>query len=403
MKKQFFAVLLLGAAILVGCDPKNTPSGGDGKLTAISVSPKTVVLNENDPSIRLACTLTPKDAKADVAWSSSDTTVAIVSKNGYVEAQGYGACYIYATAGEFKDSCYVEVKTYLESLLFNGAIVWSEDTTYALDTVTGKYRVDTIQSLDGDVYYAYKALALLYVFSDGMYVNNSGYLDGTEVGTILKIEAPMYYATKYLNNSDRGTIFCLGEWGVVDDPIYMKQSAPATIDETAYWENAEGFVAAYNEGDASSAYTVFLKAVGQAVGKPNLTIYTYNAEDPENAGYYSSWVPDAICTKANLYLNGNFPTSQYMCGMDYSDIYFTPFAGDWGMALNYDAEADQLSFEDKKIHFDEPIHSVYGEVPAESKAMQPIHARIITEEPEVAARLENQLKKLNVVDFRKKF
>ncbi len=402
MKKQIYvALLLLGAICLASCEPIQTGSSA----TAISVSPKSVILNENEPSIRLAVALTPTDAVDSVFWSSSDTTIAIVSKTGYVEAQKYGKCYIYAQAGELKDSCLVEVKSYLESLIFNGAIVYDYDTTYALNPETGVYTVDTLESTDGEEYLAYKSLATLYVFSDGFYINNSGRFDGTSIGTILELQAPMYYASAYLNNTDRPTIFCLGKWSVVEDVQKMQQAAPAVVDEAAYIAHMKNFIAAYNAEDDS--YSQHLQLAATAITGPILTTMEYLAPTPEQAGYYSSYIPDAICDAADFSLNANFPASQYMCGLDYSIITYRPLSGPyWGLNINEDEATGILTLVDEKVYFDAPIVSTYGEKPAESAeapALKPLQVPVISEDPVLAARVKEQLKDVNVIKLSKRF
>lgn len=394
MKKQIlFAALLAGAACFVGCKG-NDPDKPTGDVT-ITINPHEVVLTEVEPSVRLSATLSPADASATVVWSSSDTTVAVVTNRGVVDAVAYGDCYIYASVGESKDSCHVSVKTYMEALLFTGAIVWEEDTTYAQDPETGEYKVDTIQASSGETYYAYKALATLYVFSDGFYVNNSGHLDGTEQGVIIEIQAPMYYATAYLNNRDKGTIFCLGEWGVYDDIQYMKEGHPGKIsDEAEYVNQMKQFIAAYNEkGD----YSTYLKAAGELFEGAILNSFKYDAEEE---GYYGSFIPDAVCDGASLSLNGVFPASQYMCGIDYCVAKYTPLAYDWGMHL--DKVDDALVLVDEDIHWDEQITSIYGEIPSadEAAALKAIQAPVISENPALKASLEKQMQDKNVRVFR---
>ena len=405
MKKKLFAFALIACAVsFTACKPNGGGGGDDptdptSKVT-ITVNPKEVVLNANEPSIRLAAKITPEDAAAVITWTSSDTTVATVTSRGYVEAQGIGKCYIYACYKDAKDSCSVRVATYMESLIFNGAIVWDEDTTYALDPATGEYIVDTIESSAGDTYYAYKALAHLRVFSDGFYVDNTGHIAGTSVGTILDLYAPMYYATAYLNKADRGTVFCLGKWQVVDNPAYMKTCAPGAINEAGYMAEMKKFIDAYNNEDSS--YPQYLQSAAEFISDPTLTIWEYDASDPETAGYYHSYIPDAICTGADLHLNGNFPASQYMCGMDYSSVTFKEFDGTWGLEIEKDATTGEIKLLDEQVHCLDPGTCVYGEKPAESKGLRALNVPVISENPALKASLEKQIKERGVKVLRLK-
>ena len=128
MKKQLMFVALFASAVsLVGCEEPNKPvdptPGGDVKIV---VNPHEVVLTEEEPTIRLSATLNPADASATIVWSSSDDQIATVTNRGVVEAVDFGECYIYASVGDAKDSCHVIVKSYLESLIFNGAVMASD-------------------------------------------------------------------------------------------------------------------------------------------------------------------------------------------------------------------------------------------------------------------------------------
>lgn len=395
MKKQIlFAALLAGAACFVGCKG-NDPDKPTGDVT-ITINPHEVVLTEVEPSVRLSATLSPADASATVVWSSSDTTIAVVTNRGVVDAVAYGECYIYASVGEAKDSCHVSVKTYMEALLFTGAFVGDADTTYALDPETGEYKVDTIKASSGETYYAYKALATLDLFSDGFYVNNSGHLDGTEQGVIIEIQAPMYYATAYLNNRDKGTLFCLGEWGVTDDIQYMKEGHPGKIsDEAEYVNQMKQFVAAFN---ANEDYSTYLKAAGELFEGATLNSYEYNAEAE---GYYGSYIPDAVCDEAIVSLNDVFPASKYMCGIDYCVAKYTPLDYTFGMKIE-ENEDETLSLVDEDIHWSEQITSIYGELPSadEAAALKAIQVPVISENPALKASLEKQMQDKNVRVFR---
>lgn len=398
MKKQLFAVMLLiGAVLLTGCKkgggdtPTPDPDPQPQTDVKVEVSPKEAILTTEDPTIRLTATLTPADASVTIEWSSSDTLIATVTNRGFVEATGYGDCYIYATAGEAKDSCHVFVKSYLETLIFNGAIVWNEDTTYAQDPKTGEMKVDTIKSTSGETYYVYKSLALLRVFSDGFYVNSSGYIDGTEIGTIVNVRAPMFFAPGWLNGSDYNTVFCLGEWNVTNDLKYMRQGEPGKIsDEAEYVRQLKLFMDGYNAGSPSATP---LQAASALFTGATLSIWEYDADDE---GYSYSYIPDAVCDEATLFLNGNYPASPYMCGIDYSEVKFTPLDYSWGMDIEYDERESKYVFVDEEIHWGDQIVSVYGEKPAESKAYTPLRVPIISEYPEIKARIEEQIKEKGI-------
>lgn len=411
MKKNYLLALAALFA-LVSCEQQVDPGKPDDPTpqpttnVKVTVNPHEVTLTAEEPAVRLAATLDPADATETVVWSSSDSLVATVTSRGYVEATGYGECFIYASVGDSKDSCHVYVKSYLESLVFNSAIVWDVDTTVAYDEKTGEYKVEHITASDGSEWNVYYAEALLFVFSDGLYINNSGQWDGTEQGAILEITAPMYYGTRYLN-PDGGVQFSLGEWAVSADlEPQAHVSAPATLDEAEFINQMKLFLDEFNSGGTS--YGQYLSAAGNAVSGPIVTVLEYNAD---YEGYVNSYIPDALIENALLSLGGASAVSKYMRELDYSTVTYKPFATDTvfglnsGLKLAWDAETETASLLEEKVYFDPSITSNYGEIPAdgaEAPALVPMHMPIISEDAELKANLERQLKEKNIKVIRMK-
>lgn len=408
MKKQLMFVALFASAVcLVGCEEPNKPvdptPGGDVKIV---VNPHEVVLTAEEPTIRLSATLTPADASATIVWSSSDTLIATVTNRGVVEAVDFGECYIYASVGDAKDSCHVIVKSYLESLIFNGAVMAKADTTYARDPETGEYKVDTIEASDGSQWRVYLSMATLWVFSDGFYINNAGEFDGTEQGALLEIQAPIYYGTKYLNPEQGGVQFTLGEWGVFErEEPKAHVGTPGALNETEYINQMKQFIEKFNAKDA--AYANHLKAAGACVSGAQLTIMEYDAEQE---GYLSSFIPEALCENAYFSLGAASPASEYMRMLDFSEIVYKPLAMDttfgenWGLNIGYDGELVYLN--DEQVHYDESITSTYGEVPSDDesavKARTPLNMPILSENPALMAKIEQQIKDKNIRVIRMK-
>ena len=419
MKKQlFFAALFAGATLLVGCQP-NTPTDPDKDkpgsdtpktTTTLTVSPKELTL-ELGESYTLSAKLNPAVAGATIEWKSSNANIVSVTKRGIIEALDYGEVYIYASYDDLKDSCLVKVQKAMESLLFTGAIVWDEDSTYYADPETGVNEAREIEASDGSKFYVIPVQATLYVFSDGFYVNNSGDFDGTEEGVILEINAPMWMAPKDRNNSDYNTVFCLGEWDVVSPAELMRQSEPGSIDEVTYVGNMKSFVDAYMASDAQ--YATYLKAAIAAFSTPHLTGIYYDTDDKGEGGYYydNASIPVAICKEAHMSLNNDFASSQWMCGMDYCHVIYEQLEQDTvfglysGLNLGWNLVDTTIVFNDEKVHKVE-ITSAYGELPAESEApmYKPIRVPVIKKDmPQIATRIEQQLQDKKVIKLRKKF
>lgn len=408
MKKQLMFVALFASAVsLVGCVHPNQPvdptQGGDVKIV---VNPHEVVLTAEEPTIRLSATLDPADASATIVWSSSDDQIATVTNRGVVDAVAFGECYIYASVGDAKDSCHVIVKSYLESLIFNGACMANVDTTYARDPKTGEYKVDTIEASDGSKWRVYLSMATLWVFSDGFYINSAGDFDGTEQGALLEIQAPMYYGTKYLNPEQGGVRFILGEWGVFErEEPTPHVGTPGALNETEYINQMKQFIEKFNAED--KGYANHLKAAGECVSGAQLTIMEYDAEQE---GYLSSYIPEALCEYAYFSLGDPSPASEYMRLLDFSEIVYKPlamdttFAANWGLNIGYDDEHVYLN--DEQVHYDESITSTYGDVPSGNesaiKARTPLNMPILSENPALMAKIERQIKDKNIRVIRMK-
>lgn len=401
MKKSlFFALIACVTLVFVGCEPQNDPN----KLTGITVSPNELSMVPGD-EFQLDVVAVPAAATLDsaVVWASSDTTVAVVSANGLVTAVGYGKANITATSGEYSAACAVWVKTYLESLQFTQAIMWSVDTLAYGDSV---YEITT--SDGSETFNCYMAEAMLRVFSDGMYVNESGYIDGVEVGSFVEVYAPMFYGTSYLNPEKGGVQFVLGNWQIAElpaDSLDDKVGAPGKLDEAAYIAYMDYALQAYNAGEASMFSTYLMLAGGYPYpGMPvsitgaTLNTLEYDVDETGEGGYYSSYIPDGIVTGGQFTLSKDNPASAYMCSVDYSQIEFLPLLNDaiyaWGCYWIFNEDGTISWGDDKLVHWGEKIISTFGEAPVEeSIKMEPMHLPVMTiDHPEIAERIDQQLK-----------
>ena len=142
MKKSIFAAVILGAAVLfTACkDDKKTA------VTGIQINPSELTLNSGDES-RLSIVVTPEKASYnsdELVWSSSDTTVVVVSMNGTVTALEEGTANITVKYKDLQSVCKVTVTPWIKNLAFTGAYVGVSDTAYYGD------ELDTIQSSSGE-------------------------------------------------------------------------------------------------------------------------------------------------------------------------------------------------------------------------------------------------------------
>lgn len=419
MKAKFFGVMLLSAAItFIGCEPvtpdpgqPDQPGGGkdtteqpvDDGIESIVIEPNEVSLNLGG-TIRLSYTLYPEGATGEVTWSSEDTTIATVTERGYVEAVGYGTVNIVATCGKHNATCKVTIKTYHQNLQFSNAVVWD------VDTLAYGGEVYTISASTGEEFKCYLASAELWIFADGFFINNSGDLDGGTEASYIDLWAPMFYGTKALNGG-QGVNFCLGDWTIGynhGDTIMLKDGEAGEVDKVTYMAAMKAFASAYNEavlaGDDSkkaAAYANLEDANGALTGAYMQTlVYHTTAEGYSSDGYYLPLINDGVVPTGAFSLNAQ-GVSKYMCGLEYAELHFLPIADDqdhlWGCSWEFD-ENGLITWVDEEFHFGEEIVYTTGTMPTESKKFTPIYAPVIKQDcPEVAKRLEKQLKSNNVL------
>ena len=397
MKKSlFFAAMLAVAAVFVGCGDPNKPGGS--KDVTIALSPTELVLSEDGDEAKLTVTKTPSDATIDpYVWESSDTLVAVVNDRGLVTSRNAGECVITVTSGDLKAECKVTVKSFLETLQFTLGTLWDVDSTYA------QGKVDTIEASDGTTYPAYKALAEIWLFSAGFYVNNSGYLDGAENAALIKIKAPMYYSTAYLLNSDKGIIFSLGDWIVTDVDTLQGRSkvgAPGKLDETTYLTGLRSFFDGYFGEDVEKQKEGYNTALTAFSGAVIEELY-YDVDESGEGGYRSNLFPSAIVTSAQLSFPGGNATYNYMYDMEYCFAHAEVLDPSWFGAKLIIEEKDGEEYYagiENELLWANPIDYAYGEIPAEAMKYKPLNMPVMTiDYPEVAERIKSQLKDSKVL------
>ena len=409
MKKSlFFALFACVALAFVSCNQGEDPNA----VTGITVTPAEISLVPGDEA-RLSVAATPAGAtfSADsVVWVSSDTSVVVVNSKGGITAVGYGKANVTATYGELSAACAVWVKTYYESLSFTNAIIWDMDTTYFGGEV---YDVET---RDGSqTFKCYLAMAELRICSDGFIVNNEGYLDGGTLATYITMYAPMYFGTKYLNPEAGGVQFSLGEWGLAElpaDSVKVHIGAPGKVNEEVYLTYMNAALQSYNQGDAQMFSTYLALAGGYeypelpvALTGSTMTTMEWTV-DPASGkeGYGSYPIPDGIITKGYFSLNGE-GASAFMMGMDFNYFEFQeiPYNAEYTWGCNWLFNEDgTISWGEQTpvLHWGESVTYQLGELPTEEAQakMEPTFAPVMKlDYPEVAERIESQLKQYNTL------
>ncbi len=410
MKTKLFSALALVAAFaFVSCD--NEKKQDPNALTGIEVRPSSINLVPEGTQ-RLSVVTIPATAEFPevIEWTSSDEAIATVNERGVVTAVAVGEATVTAKAGEFTGSCLVKVLQQAP-IQFTGGIVWDMDTL-VFKNEDGTPVIKAITTRDGsETFNCYKAMAELWIMSEGFYFNDQGRLDGAEVGYVAKVYAPMWYGTEYLNPEyGQGVTFSLGTWVVEENasPDSIQTGLAGYIsDEAAYFNlMKDGFLAGYNgimtattqdEANAALAlYQTALQTAPQYFEGAVLSIFEYDADTENNganAGYYSAYIPDGLIKAAKVDFHGD-GASAYMMGVNYASVTLQLLAGDYGLALQYlDEEAGTLALVDEEIHYTDEIIAITGEVPAESPALVATPANVFKEKcPMQAMMIESRMK-----------
>lgn len=393
MKKSIFSFILVAAAAvaMVGCTPGGGNEGDD--VTSVTIKPAEITLSEGE-SFRLTATLLPEGAQADKTWASSDTTICTVDNKGNIVAESVGSCNITCTAGGKTGVCQVTVKGYEENLVFTLGILWD----YEDPAKDAEWR--EIEASSGEKFNVTKVNALFYLFSEGLYINNSGNFDGADRGALLEIEAPIYYGDS-AHNDGGSVVFTLGDYLIDADSAAIGKAHcayPGEIaDKANYIKNVvDGWNDALTDG---SDYASMWEAAAAEIKHTRLTELEYNAEA---GGYLNSYLSEGYPVAGGWYINGRSATYTYMYAMDYSYIEGFVFNNDYenyfsGVKVEVNADSTAYVPADDNI-YGRNIDWVYGDInQAPARKHAPVQMVAFKRQfPEVAAQIEKQLDTKNL-------
>ena len=326
MKKVSFLAAVLGTALLLtGC--KQT-TDDTGSITAISINPATYTFTYGDDALRLSCTATPAGIEPDVTWSSSNEEVATVDDNGVVTPLNIGEANITATLKtntEIKSVCNIKVVELKDNISFYEAYVGISDYD-SVNTVV--YEHNKMGTLNVHV-----CTGRVQLFTEGLYFNASGKLDGAQRGGWIYISAPMAlaYADENEDNPNmsaysNGVMFSLGDYYIDLEPsdtteIKWHHATKGYTDDEIFIGYLQEWLDDFNTVRqwTDSNYTSFICAGYYGVGGTSLNLYQYKIDEETQEGSYQpyqgwlwKYIPDGIVTSGTVSIGSEEGSSKYM-------------------------------------------------------------------------------------------
>lgn len=392
MKKTLFAVIaLIGALALSSCGRTNPV---EQKVSAISFRQGTEMVLATGESERLTVVFEPEGTTSILTWSTSDTLVADVSTNGTVKGIYPGEATITASCenGTVTASIKVTVKDYLETVNFTQFMLVD------LDTLGYGGDVYEITASDSTTYRVYKALLTGRLYTEGLYLNESGKLTGSTQGAYIEVTCPCYYASAYLTGKEGGTIFSLGQYAIMERQDTTHHACvPGKIDEEKFINAMDYFVTTWNKGVEAqdrdlrmTAYDALDSADLHMSGATMMELSYHSTEEgyPSDS-YYLSRIHTAIVPSGVFSANKKTNVSSYMYGLDYCKLNVRFLDMNWGCNWNQDEETGLVSWADKNVHYKDYTYE-YGELPTQDASRVPVHnVHFVKEMPMVEYILEH--------------
>ena len=382
MKKVLFlAASVLGSALLLtGCtEPVNNT-----EVTGITVTPSSYTFTLGDDPLRLSCALEPKGVDATIEWESSNEEVATVDGVGKVTALNLGEATITATVKgtDKKAECKIVVKSLEENLKFTEAYIGIMDYD-SVNTVV--YEHSQLGKINVHV-----GTGRVQLFTEGLYFNASGKLDGAKRGGWIYISTPiaLAYADENKDNPNmaqyqNGVSFSLGSFAIdleKADTVETKwhHAQKGYNDDNVFTSYLSKWVESFNkEGKFTQEnYQDFAYAGIYGFGGTQLTLKEYATDEEGESSYeaYPNWLweytPNGIVTSGELYVSGEKGSSEHMTKIDYMNVNVKFVDTDTiGIPGAYFAvENNQYVLKSTGVEFGKEVNYLTGEKPAQAPA-----------------------------------
>lgn len=348
-------------------------------ITSIALNKTEVTLAEGS-TIKLIASAND-GLEGSYSWMSSNEEVATVDTYGIVTAvkKGTATITVTETTTNLTATCKVSVVSELETLEFTQATVAFYNRSEYLATLDTVDSIFSFTDNTGERHYLRGFLVDVDVniYSDGLYINDNGDMDGATVGYIAHFPGKAYYAPAGMND-DRGyedaAFVSMGVWSTESNHTNHKLMGGYIEDRAGAFEHLKTAFNYHNNGgdDWYDDYGKEMQSVSEAFQGGTLWRYEYS---PDYGYYNTTYIPSAIVTKCNMQLKWN-ESSKYMYSVPAIEMEMTPLGGDYGLGV--EIEINEITNEWKLMSNDfifEPVITykrITENAPARDKNLFPV-------------------------------
>ena len=371
--------LLTLTAVFTSCDKKDKNNSTELKVSETSIKMALTTYNSetgDDEATSYRISVTPKDFTYTITAEKEGVVSWKISKNTItLTAEGIGSTEltIASTSTDQTATVLVNVVSELEALDFSKATISYFNGSEYLATLDTVDSVFSYKDEAGDTQYlrAFLVDATLEIYSDGLYINNDGVMEGSDRGYVAYFPAKAYYAPEGMND-DRGWKYSAsvstGAW--TSQPATSKQVSHvlqggylATDKEAEAIEHVKSAIEYYNaymesesEDDLINFQLELMIADTIAFHGAHLVQYTYSAYYQD---YTMTFMPAAIINAGMAYVAyDENSSSNYMYEVPSVQMYMNQVLGDngWGVNVERNEITNSITLLSKNFEIDQ--HSI---------------------------------------------
>ena len=254
-------------------------------------------------------------------------------------------------------------QTYPDNLQFTSCYVGIMDTSMYGEIL------DTLRASDGQLYNVKLVQSIVFLFSDGFYLNNEGDFAGTPEGYVIEGCAPVYWAPSWANKINISTFFILGNWYINDVPSRPDRTIPTGKVNNNYLAYMHSYVNCLNIHDSTATASSLMNANQYGCEGALLYKYVYHTqtEGYPDDGYYGGEMPEMFVDGVMFEASSEQLHSAFMQSVSASLITAHALKNEvvdstnvyhYGCSLHYDS-VNGYTWNDEEIHWDPTLHMYY--------------------------------------------